>query len=40
MGTFTNSENPDEMPHNAAFYQGLRCLKDLQTKEYNIFFKS
>ena len=26
MGTFTNSEDPDEMPHNAAFHQGLHCL--------------
>ena len=25
-GTFTNSEVPDEMPHNAAFHQGLHCL--------------
>ena len=36
MGTFTNSEDPDEMPHNAAFLQGLHCLylgkKSLQTK--------
>ena len=22
---FTNSEDPDEMPHNAAFHQGLHC---------------
>ena len=22
MGTFTNSEDPDEMLHNAAFHQG------------------
>ena len=26
MGTLANSEDPDEMPHNAAFHQGLRCL--------------
>ena len=26
MGTFTNSEDPDEMLHNAAFHQGLHCL--------------
>ena len=26
MGTFANSEDPDEMQHNAAFYQGLHCL--------------
>ena len=36
MGTFTNSEDPDEMPHNAAFHKGLHCLvrkkTDLLTK--------
>ena len=26
MGILTNSEDPDEMLHNAAFHQGLRCL--------------
>ena len=26
MGTLTNSLDPDEMPHNAAFHQGLHCL--------------
>ena len=26
MGTFTNSEDLDEMLHNAAFHQGLHCL--------------
>ena len=25
-GTFTNSEDPDEMLHNATFHQGLYCL--------------
>ena len=25
-GTFTNSEDPDEMPHNAAFHQGQDCI--------------
>ena len=25
MGTFANSEDPDEMPQNAAFHQGLHC---------------
>ena len=25
-GTFTNSIDPDEMPHNAAFHLGLYCL--------------
>ena len=42
MGTYTNSEDPDEMPHNVAFHQGLHYLlykgiKDLQTKNA-IFF--
>ena len=39
MRTFVNSEDPDEMQHNAAFHQGLHCKgkKDLQTKESNIF---
>ena len=26
MGTLTNSEDPDEMLHNAAFHQGLHCF--------------
>ena len=26
MGTLLNSEDPDEMPHNVAFHQGLHCL--------------
>ena len=25
-GTLTNSEDPDEMQHNAAFHQDLHCL--------------
>ena len=25
--TLTNSEDPDEMPPNAAFHQGLHCLR-------------
>ena len=39
MSTFANSEDPDEMQHNAAFHQDLHCngKKYLQTKEYNIF---
>ena len=24
--TLTNSVNPDEMPHNAAFHLGIHCL--------------
>ena len=27
MGTFTNNEDPNEMPYNRAFHQGLHCLK-------------
>ena len=26
MGTLSNSEDPDEMQHNAAFHQGLHYL--------------
>ena len=26
MGTLANSEDPDEMPHNVAFHQGLHSL--------------
>ena len=26
MGTLANSEDPDEMQHEAAFHQGLHCL--------------
>ena len=27
MSTFTNSEDPDKMQHNAAFHQGLHYLQ-------------
>ena len=30
MGTLANSEDPDEMQHNAAFHQGLYCLLRLK----------
>ena len=30
MGTLTNSEDPDEIQHNAAFHQGLHCLIGLK----------
>ena len=30
MGTLANSEDPDEMQHNAAFHQGLHCLLKLK----------
>ena len=29
MGTLSNSEDPDEMQHNAAFHLGLHCLLTL-----------
>ena len=29
-GTLTDSEDPDEMPYNAAFHQGLNCMKEAQ----------
>ena len=35
-----NSEDPDEMPHHAAFHQGLHCLiSQNQPSEKIIFFK-
>ena len=43
MDTFINSEYPDEMPHYAAFHQGLYCLlgiKDLQTKKQKLLLKT
>ena len=30
MGTLSNSEDPDEMQHNAAFHQDLHCLLSLK----------
>ena len=30
MGTLANSEDPDEMQHNAAFHLGLLCLLRLK----------
>ena len=37
MGTFANSEDPDEMLHNAAFHQGLHCLlRQSQSSEKEI----
>ena len=40
--TSTNSEDPDEMPHNVAFHQDLHCLlrKNLSSeKEIQYLFK-
>ena len=42
MGTLANTEDPDEMQHNAAFHQGLHCLLakiNLQRKKFNFFWK-
>ena len=39
MGTLVNSEDTDEMQHNAAFHCGLHCLlrlKNLQGQKYII----
>ena len=36
MGTFANSEDPDEMPHSAAFHLGQQCL--LRQSSERIFF--
>ena len=30
MGSLANSEDPDEMQHDAVFHQGLRCLLRLK----------
>ena len=39
MGTFTDSDDQDEMRHNVAFYQGLQFVKvKLNTKKYYRFF--
>ena len=40
--SMANSGDPDEMPHMAAFHQGLHCKGKivLQTKEYNVFLKT
>ena len=42
MGTLANSEDPNEMLHNAAFHQDLHCLlrlKHLQRKRLNFSWK-
>ena len=41
MGTFTNSEDHDEMWHNAAFHQDLHCLtnsEDFDEMQHNAAF--
>ena len=38
MCTLANSEDPDEMLHNAAFHQGLnRLLRQKQSSEKKLF---
>ena len=37
MGTLANSEEPDEMPHNARFHQALHCtVRQNQFLNYNL----
>ena len=39
VDTLINSEDPDEMPHNAAFHLGLHCLlRQNQSPEKEIYF--
>ena len=41
MGAFANSEDPDEMLQNVAFYQGLHCMlrqNQSSEKEVQYFF--
>ena len=33
MSTFANSEDPDEMQHNAAFHQGLHSTLFVKVKK-------
>ena len=43
MHTLANSEDPDEMSHNAAIHQGLHCLlqqKQSSEKEIQFYLKS
>ena len=43
MGNLTNSEDTDEMSHNAAFNQGLHCLlkqKRSSVKKIQYFLKN
>ena len=43
MHTLENSEEPDEMPHNATFHQGLHCLprqKTTSEKEMQFLFQN
>ena len=35
--TLANSKDPDEMPHSAAFHQGLHCLLRSSEKEIQLY---
>ena len=39
MGTLANSEDPDEMQHNAAFHQGLHCLLEIKQSSGHKYIK-
>ena len=42
LSTFANNKDPDEIPHNGAFDQGLHCLlrqKRSSEKEIQYFWK-
>ena len=34
--TFKNSEDPDEMPHNVTFHQGLHCIMQYFIRVYTV----
>ena len=39
MNTLANNEDPDKVPHNAAFHQGPHCLlRQIESKEKEIQF--
>ena len=38
MGSSANSEDPDEMQHNASFHQGLYCLQRQNQSTVTIFY--
>ena len=43
MSSLSNSEDPDEMPHDAAFHQGLHCLlsqKQFLAKDIHFYVKN
>ena len=40
MGELANSEDPDEMQHNAAIHQGLHCLVRLKQASATIIHRN